>query len=163
MMKSYITSAFAGALLLGLATAALAATGEFNNMCTEGLALGKDINTDCSVNTSIGGKTYCFGSEAAKTEFVPADLAAIDQHRQRSRRECFADRADFENRVNVDRIGTTETPDAIATRERDLTVLDGSHRHPRHAGQLHSPLHERIDVLWRIGESRRRHNEEECR
>jgi YHS domain-containing protein len=70
MMKSYITSAFAGALLLGLATAALAATGEFNNMCTEGLALGKDINTDCSVNTSIGGKTYCFGSEAAKTEFM---------------------------------------------------------------------------------------------
>jgi YHS domain-containing protein len=70
MMKSYITSTFAGALLLGLATAALAATGEFNNMCTEGLALGKDINTDCSVNTSIGGKTYCFGSEAAKTEFM---------------------------------------------------------------------------------------------
>jgi YHS domain-containing protein len=56
--------------LLGLATAALAATGEFNNMCTEGLALGKDINPDCSVNTSIGGKTYCFGSEAAKTEFM---------------------------------------------------------------------------------------------
>jgi YHS domain-containing protein len=42
----------------------------FDNMCTEGLALHKDINTDCSVNTGIGGKTYCFGSEAAKTEFM---------------------------------------------------------------------------------------------
>ena len=70
MARNYITSAFAGALLLGLGTAALAATGEFDNMCTEGLALHKDINTDCSVNTSIGGKTYCCGSEAAKTEFM---------------------------------------------------------------------------------------------
>ena len=41
--RSYITSAFAGALLLGFATAALAVTGEFNNMCTEGLSLGKDM------------------------------------------------------------------------------------------------------------------------
>jgi hypothetical protein len=49
MVRSYITSAFAGALLLGLTTAALAATGEFNNMCTEGLTLGKDVKTDCSV------------------------------------------------------------------------------------------------------------------
>ena len=44
MRRSYITSAFAGALLLCLGTtAALAVTGEFNNMCTEGLALGKEI------------------------------------------------------------------------------------------------------------------------
>ena len=70
MVRSYITSAFAGALLLGLATAALAVTGEFNNMCTEGLALGKDINTDCSVNETIDGKTYCFGSEQAKADFM---------------------------------------------------------------------------------------------
>jgi YHS domain-containing protein len=70
MARSYMTSAFAGALLLGLTTAALAATGEFNNMCTEGLALGKDINTDCSVNAVIDGKTYCFGSEQAKTDFM---------------------------------------------------------------------------------------------
>jgi YHS domain-containing protein len=71
MVRSYVTSAFAGALLLGLTTAALAATGEFSNMCTEGLALGKDINTDCSVNaTLLDGKTYCFGSEAAKTDFM---------------------------------------------------------------------------------------------
>jgi len=70
MVRSYITSAFAGALLLGLATAALAVTGEFNNMCTEGLALGKDVKTDCSVNAVIDGKTYCFGNEDAKTMFM---------------------------------------------------------------------------------------------
>lgn len=70
MIKSYITSAVAGAVLLGMATAALAVSGEFNNMCTMGLAMGKDVATDCSVNTQIGGRTYCFGNEAAMTEFM---------------------------------------------------------------------------------------------
>jgi YHS domain-containing protein len=70
MTRGYITSAFAGVLLLGLTTAALAVTGEFDNMCTQGLASGKDIKTDCSVNAVVEGKTYCFGNEAAKTEFM---------------------------------------------------------------------------------------------
>ena len=70
MSRDYITSAFAGALLLGLTTAALAATGEFNNMCTEGLSLGKDVQTDCSINAQLNGKTYCFGSKDAMTEFM---------------------------------------------------------------------------------------------
>ena len=70
MTKGFITSAVAGALLLGLTTAALAVTGEFDNMCTQGLVMGKDVKTDCSVNTTIEGKTYCFGNEAAKTEFM---------------------------------------------------------------------------------------------
>jgi YHS domain-containing protein len=70
-MRAFISSALAGALVLGLATATLAATkGEFNNMCTQGLAMGKDVHTDCSVNAIIKGKTYCFGSEAAKAEFM---------------------------------------------------------------------------------------------
>ncbi|MGA7374542.1 MAG: hypothetical protein WBW37_18405 [Methyloceanibacter sp.] len=70
MTRTIILSALAGALLLGVASAALAATGEFDNMCTEGLALGKDIKTDCSVNATLDGKTYCFGNEAAKTLFM---------------------------------------------------------------------------------------------
>ena len=70
MTRGYITSAFAGALLLGLGTAALAVTGQFDNMCTQGLALGKDIKTDCLVNAVVEGKTYCFGSEQAKTDFM---------------------------------------------------------------------------------------------
>ena len=70
MVRAYITSAVAGAFLLGMATAALAVTGEYGNMCTMGLATGKDIQTDCSINGQIGGKTYCFGSQEAKTEFM---------------------------------------------------------------------------------------------
>ena len=71
MTRSYITSAISGALVLGLATAATAATkGEFGNMCAESLSLGKDTPTDCSVNATIKGKTYCFGNEKAKADFM---------------------------------------------------------------------------------------------
>jgi YHS domain-containing protein len=57
--------------VLGLATATLAATkGEFDNMCTQGLATGQDVQTDCSVNATIEGKTYCFGNEEAKEAFM---------------------------------------------------------------------------------------------
>ena len=70
MVRAYITSAMAGAFLLGMATAALAVTGEYGNMCTMGLAKSKQIKTDCSVNSQLEGKTYCFGSQEAMTEFM---------------------------------------------------------------------------------------------
>jgi hypothetical protein len=60
MVGVYLKSAIAGAFLLGMATAAMAVTGEFGNRCTMGLALGKDVQTDCSVNAQLQGKTYCF-------------------------------------------------------------------------------------------------------
>ena len=70
-VRTYISSALAGVLVVGLAAATLAATkGEFDNMCTEGLAMGKAVQTDCSVDATIAGKTYCFGNEAAKAEFM---------------------------------------------------------------------------------------------
>jgi YHS domain-containing protein len=61
----------AAAFLLGGAMLAeAAATGEFGNECVMGLALGKDIATDCSVNTVLNGRTYCFGNEQAKSIFL---------------------------------------------------------------------------------------------
>jgi YHS domain-containing protein len=57
-------------LLVGATIAAAATAGEFDNECVMGLALGKDIATDCSVNTVFNGKTYCFGNEQAKTIFL---------------------------------------------------------------------------------------------
>jgi YHS domain-containing protein len=77
MIRTYVTSALAGAFALGLATAAIAATGEFNNMCAEGLALHKEIKTDCSVSTVYKGKTYCFGSEQAKQDFMKDPAANL--------------------------------------------------------------------------------------
>jgi YHS domain-containing protein len=67
-IRTYLTAA---AVLLGGAILATAdTTGEFGNECVMGLALGKDIQTDCSVNTVFNGKTYCFGNEKAKTIFL---------------------------------------------------------------------------------------------
>jgi YHS domain-containing protein len=70
MKRTFVTSALSGVFALGLATAAFAVTGEFNNMCTEGLANSKQVKTDCSVNANIKGKTYCFSNEQAKAEFL---------------------------------------------------------------------------------------------
>jgi YHS domain-containing protein len=57
----------------GLAYPALAAEpakGEFDGECVMGLALGKEIKTDCSVSTVYAGKTYCFGNETARELFL---------------------------------------------------------------------------------------------
>ena len=70
-MRAEYLSALAVILTLGLSVSALAATeGEFDGECVMGLALGKEIKTDCSVSTVYGGKTYCFGNEIAKDLFL---------------------------------------------------------------------------------------------
>ena len=68
MKTTYLVSAIAGATLLS--TAAIAGTGQYDNMCAMGLSLGKQIKTDCSISGEIGGQTYCFGSEEAKMTFM---------------------------------------------------------------------------------------------
>ncbi len=61
----------AAALSFALSLPAMAATaGEFDNDCVMGLALGKEIKTDCSVSTVYAGSTYCFGNETAKQLFL---------------------------------------------------------------------------------------------
>ena len=81
MFKACIMPALAGAFLLGLATAAWAGKGEFNDMCSMALAMGKDVQTDCSINGEYLGKTYCFGSQEAMTQFMqnPKDNLAKAQ------------------------------------------------------------------------------------
>jgi hypothetical protein len=68
MLRACRKSAVAGAFLLSMATAALA--GEFDNMCTMGLAMGKETKTDCSINETIAGRSYCFANAEAKTMFM---------------------------------------------------------------------------------------------
>ena len=43
---------------------------EFGGECVMGLALGKEIKTDCSVSTVYNGKKFCFGNETARTLFL---------------------------------------------------------------------------------------------
>jgi len=71
-MKSLCILTLAPMLALGpgAALAANSSDGEFGGECVMGLALGKDIQTDCSVSTVYKGKTYCFGNEKAKTLFL---------------------------------------------------------------------------------------------
>jgi YHS domain-containing protein len=69
MMRPWLFRALVLTLVLG-ASAAYATEGEYGNECVMGLALGKDIHTDCSVNTVYNGKTYCFGNETAKQLFL---------------------------------------------------------------------------------------------
>jgi YHS domain-containing protein len=56
-------------------------TDEFRKLCAMGLASGKEIQTDCSINMEIQGETYCFGSEDAMTQFMadPTDNLAKAQ------------------------------------------------------------------------------------
>ncbi|HSE12139.1 MAG TPA: hypothetical protein VLB69_05860 [Rudaea sp.] len=66
------------ALAAGDAPAGSVAKAEFGGQCTEGLAEGRHVMTNCSVNwTDKDGKVYCFSNEAAKAEFlkdVPGNL-----------------------------------------------------------------------------------------
>jgi len=74
MVRAVFASAVVGAAMLGLTAVPVSAAdtteGEFDGECVMGLALGKDVQTDCSVNTVYKGKTYCFGNETARTLFL---------------------------------------------------------------------------------------------
>ena len=82
--------AIAAALSAGsIAHAETPAEGEFGGDCVMGLALGKDIRTDCSVKTTYKGRTYCFGNETARTLFLkrPDDFL-LKAHIYHSSREA---------------------------------------------------------------------------
>lgn len=45
--------------------------GEFGNECSWGLANGKHVKTNCSVNmTGENGKTYCFSNDRAMAAYM---------------------------------------------------------------------------------------------
>jgi len=70
MSRRHAISLAAAALVLGFAGTALAATGQFGNECSWGLANHKVVHTNCSVNAMIKGQTYCFSNQEAKTMFM---------------------------------------------------------------------------------------------
>jgi YHS domain-containing protein len=83
MIRNLFLPALTGALMLAAAGAASAGAGEFDNLCAEGLALGQEVKTDCSINETIDGKTYCFGNETAKMLFMKnpeANLAKAQEY-----------------------------------------------------------------------------------
>jgi YHS domain-containing protein len=55
---------------------------EFGGQCTEGLAEGKHVMTDCSVNwKDKDGKVYCFSSNDAKATFLKSPAESLERAR----------------------------------------------------------------------------------
>lgn len=55
---------------------------EFGGQCTEGLAEGRHVMTDCSVNwKDKDGKVYCFANAAAKAEFLKSPGENLERAR----------------------------------------------------------------------------------
>ena len=67
MVRTYIKSAVAGVFLVGSATAALVAR-RIRRPVHVGLAMSKDLPTDCSVNEQL--QCNCFSSTSALTQFM---------------------------------------------------------------------------------------------
>src|SRR5262245_51500559 len=91
------SAAIAAALFFGAAAEAQAAEqsapnqsmtpapaqGEFDNMCTEGLASGQLAKTDCSVNwKDSDGRIYCFSSEESKAAFLKDPSGNLQKARE---------------------------------------------------------------------------------
>jgi YHS domain-containing protein len=70
MIKSLLSALAVVSIGLTPVFAAEPVEGEFGGECVMGLALGKEIKTDCSVSTVYAGKTYCFGNETARDLFL---------------------------------------------------------------------------------------------
>jgi hypothetical protein len=68
MAKARILAA--AALLVVGPAAALAGSGEYQNLNAMGLASEKGIRTKCDLYGQHEGKTYCFRDENAKSEFM---------------------------------------------------------------------------------------------
>jgi YHS domain-containing protein len=94
--RTRVLSVLTLAAMLGLGSSAALATeasdGEFGGECVMGLALGKDIHTDCSVSTVYKGKTYCFGNEKARSLFLkrPDDFLLQAQIYYNSKKDAEA-------------------------------------------------------------------------
>jgi YHS domain-containing protein len=70
MRRIFFTSAAVSVLMFGLASAALARTGEYQSMDAMMLVHGQAVHTNCSFMAMIGGKGYCFGSEQSMHAFM---------------------------------------------------------------------------------------------
>lgn len=65
-----------------LGAAASSPVPEFGGQCTDGLAMGRHVMTDCSVSwTDKDGKTYCFKDDGAKKSFLESPAQNLQKAR----------------------------------------------------------------------------------
>ena len=69
-LATIVSTALALSAFTALSLGSSAATAaELGNNCTTSLAAGVVVPSDCTNNTVVGGKTYCFGSAESKAAF----------------------------------------------------------------------------------------------
>lgn len=66
-------------LLVGLIFTNYALAAEFDGNCTNGLSNGVLYKTNCEISEMFDGKTYCFSSETARSEFLNDKQGTIDK------------------------------------------------------------------------------------
>jgi YHS domain-containing protein len=67
--------------------------GEYGNHCATGLSLGKFISTDCSINQTVNGKTYCFGNQEALEAFKKDPKGTIMKASDFYKKDAMQDKA----------------------------------------------------------------------
>ena len=66
-------------IVIGITLSSHGYAGEFNNQCTNGLSQGISFTTNCEINETVAGKTYCFSSESARKTFLANPQQMIDK------------------------------------------------------------------------------------
>lgn len=92
--------------------------GEFGDHCTTGLSNGAMIKTKCEFNELYQGKTYCFGSAAAKDAFLLSPDAIIAKAAT-----FYASHAEPER----EKISQAEALKQIASQQCDLSNKDAGY------------------------------------
>jgi YHS domain-containing protein len=64
------TRIYIAACALSLAASTAAIAGEYQNLDATGLAYSRGMKTTCDISEQVEGKTYCFGSESSKAQFM---------------------------------------------------------------------------------------------
>jgi hypothetical protein len=79
MTRNLIITVAAGALLLASSVSAFAMTKKYHGMSAWALAHGKQVMTDCSVGTVIGGQMVCFSNAREMHRFMKDETAMMDK------------------------------------------------------------------------------------
>jgi hypothetical protein len=78
-----LAAALTATLSFAAGPAVTPAQAQFGGQCAEGLAEGKHIVTDCSLNwTDKDGKSYCFSNEAARKTFLASPTSNLQKARE---------------------------------------------------------------------------------
>jgi uncharacterized protein YjbI with pentapeptide repeats len=110
-------------VLLMLAWSAASVAAEFGDHCTSELSMGRMNRTTCDIKDIFEGKTYCFGSESAKAEYMKDREGTI-----RKAETFYAKNAEPERKKMTQEEALQQIADAkcdLSNRDLGYLELDG--------------------------------------